>query len=125
MTKYRLGDEPRAFSYQDNGNKKSVLLRQIIALTDFNDVQAGTPGGWIDNESVLSQSGDCWIYDENSLVYAGAKIEENARLIAPCEVSHQAIISGNARVQARGRGAQSEAQAMGWLSRAFNSVAPF
>ena len=31
----------------------------------------------------------------------------------------------NARVQSRGRGAQSEAQAMGWLSRAFNSVAPF
>ena len=59
MTKYRLGDEPRAFSYQDNGNKKSVLLRQIIALIDFNDVKAGTPGGWIDDESVLSQSGDC------------------------------------------------------------------
>ncbi len=32
---------------------------------------------------------------------------------------------GNARVQARGRGAQSEAQAMGWLSRAFNSITPF
>ena len=31
----------------------------------------------------------------------------------------------NARVQSRGRGAQSEVQAMGWLSRAFNSVAPF
>ena len=31
----------------------------------------------------------------------------------------------NARVQSRGRGAQSEAQAMGWLSRAFNSVSPF
>jgi len=31
----------------------------------------------------------------------------------------------NARVQSRGRGAQGEAQAMGWLSRAFNSVAPF
>jgi len=31
----------------------------------------------------------------------------------------------NARLQSRGRGAQSEVQAMGWLSRAFNSVAPF
>ena len=31
----------------------------------------------------------------------------------------------NARLQSRGRGAQSEAQAMGWLSRAFNSVTPF
>lgn len=25
MTKYRLGDEPRAFSYQDNGNKKERI----------------------------------------------------------------------------------------------------
>ena len=31
----------------------------------------------------------------------------------------------NVRVQSRGRGAQSEMQAMGWLSRAFNSVSPF
>ena len=31
----------------------------------------------------------------------------------------------NVRVQSRGRGAQSEIQAMGWLSRAFNSVSPF
>lgn len=80
MTKYRLGDEPRAFSYQDNGNKKSVLLRQIIALIDFNDVKAGTLGGWIDDESVLSQSGDCWIYDENALAFSGATISGNARI---------------------------------------------
>ena len=31
----------------------------------------------------------------------------------------------NVRVQSRGRGSQSEMQAMGWLSRAFNSVSPF
>ena len=31
----------------------------------------------------------------------------------------------NARLQSRGRGAQSEAQTMGWLHRAFASVAPF
>ena len=31
----------------------------------------------------------------------------------------------NVRVQSRGRGAQSEVQAMGWLARAFNSVSPF
>ena len=80
MTKYRLGDEPRAFSYQDNGNKKSVLLRQIIALIDFNDVKAGTLGGWIDDESVLSQSGNCWIYDENALAFSGATITGDARI---------------------------------------------
>ena len=31
----------------------------------------------------------------------------------------------NARVQSRGRGAQGEAQAMGWLARAFNTITPF
>lgn len=45
MRKYRLSEEQRAFSYQDDGTKKSVLLRQIIAMSDFNDVIAGTAGG--------------------------------------------------------------------------------
>jgi len=31
----------------------------------------------------------------------------------------------NVRVESRGRGAQTEAQAMGWLGRFFNTVAPF
>jgi len=31
----------------------------------------------------------------------------------------------NVRVESRGRGAQSEAQAMGWLGRFFNTVTPF
>ncbi|HHT8378211.1 YdcK family protein [Citrobacter sp. Cb027] len=116
MTKYRLSDESRSFSYQDNGNKKSVLLRQIIALTDFNDVQAGTPGGWIDNESVLSQSGDCWIYDENALAFSGATITGNTRItqasvvrdgaqisddvwIDQAEISHNAQIRDNVTIQ--------------------------
>ena len=61
MRKYRLSEEQRAFSYQEDGTKKSVLLRQIIAISDFNDVIAGTAGGWIDRETVLAQEGNCWI----------------------------------------------------------------
>nr|VUD24300.1 transferase [Salmonella sp. NCTC 7297] len=57
MTKYRLSEEAHTFTYQIEGRKKSVLLRQIIAVADFNDVKAGTPGGWVDNESVVSQQG--------------------------------------------------------------------
>lgn len=57
MTKYRLSEEPRAFTYQVDGEKKSVLLRQVIAVTDFNDVKAGTSGGWVDAGNVLSQQG--------------------------------------------------------------------
>lgn len=46
------------------------------------------------------------------------------RSLQPGSVVSSTLVA-NARVQSRGQGAQSEAQAMGWLSRAFNSVAPF
>jgi hypothetical protein len=58
MNKYRLSDERRAFSYQINGEKQKVSLRQIIALRDFGDVTAGTVGGWVDDETALSQEGN-------------------------------------------------------------------
>ena len=116
MRKYRLSDEPRAFIYQDNGNKMSVLLRQIIALIDFNDVKAGDAGGWIDDESVLDHAGHCWIYDENTLAFSGCTISGNARITQPCllrdnvhisdnvwidraELSHGARISDNVTIQ--------------------------
>lgn len=116
MTKYRLSDERRSFSYQDNGSKKSVTLRQIVALTDFNDVTAGTPGGWVDDECVLAQSGDCWIYDENALAFSGALISGNARItqasvirdgaqvgdsvwIDQAEISHGAQIRDNVTIR--------------------------
>ncbi|MNW12658.1 flagellar basal body L-ring protein [compost metagenome] len=31
----------------------------------------------------------------------------------------------NVRIESRGRGAQGEAQTMGWLGRFFNTVTPF
>ncbi len=46
------------------------------------------------------------------------------RSLQPGSVVSSTLVA-NARLQSRGRGAQGEAQAMGWLSRAFNSVAPF
>jgi len=95
MAKYRLSDAQRAFSYQDNGVKKSVLLRQIIALTDFSDVKAGDVGGWVDDESLLAQEGDCWIYDQNSLAFGGTVITGNARLTQPCLIHDQVQIGDN------------------------------
>lgn len=80
MRKYRLSEEQRAFSYQDDGTKKSVLLWQIIAMSDFNDVIAGTAGGWIDRETVLAQEGNCWIYDQNAIAFGGTVISGNTRI---------------------------------------------
>ncbi|EGJ7429720.1 TPA: hypothetical protein LAP28_004534 [Escherichia coli] len=80
MRKYRLSEEQRAFSYQEDGTKKNVLLRQIVAISDFNDVIAGTAGGWIDRETVLAQEGNCWIYDQNAIAFGGAVISGNTRI---------------------------------------------
>ncbi|MFR0483817.1 hypothetical protein ACKEMZ_38520, partial [Escherichia coli] len=80
MRKYCLSEEQRAFSYQEDGTKKSVLLRQIIAISDFNDVIAGTAGGWIDRETVLAQEGNCWIYDQNAIAFGGTVISGNTRI---------------------------------------------
>jgi len=46
------------------------------------------------------------------------------RSLQPGSVVSSTLVA-NARVQSRGRGSPAEAQAMGWLARAFNSVAPF
>ncbi|EMW21824.1 putative transferase [Escherichia coli 2845650] len=80
MRKYRLSEEQRAFSYQEDGTKKNVLLRQIIAISDFNDVIAGTAGGWIDRETGLAQEGNCWIYDQNAIAFGGTVISGNTRI---------------------------------------------
>lgn len=100
MNKYRLSEERRAFSYQMNGEKKMVTLRQIIALTDFSDVAAGTAGGWVDDESVLAQAGNCWIYDVNSMVFAGSVVRDDARITQPCVICHDVEIRDNAWVDA-------------------------
>lgn len=96
MQKYRLSDEQRTFSYHLSGEKHTVTLRQIIAQVDFNDVSAGTVGGWVDDESVLSHTGDCWIYDVNSMVFAGSLVRDNARLTQPCVICHDVILEHNA-----------------------------
>lgn len=98
MTKYRLSDEQRMFSYQLDGEKKTVALRQIIALRDFNDVSAGSAGGWVDTINVLDQHGDCWIYDENSMVFLGSTVRGNARITQPCVICHDVEIRDNAWV---------------------------
>lgn len=99
MNKYRLSTASRSFSYQQDGEKKSIDLWQIIALRDFADVKQGTAGGWVDSPQALSQQGTCWIYDENSMVFAGARVEEEARLYGVCVLSHGAQVAGHALVQ--------------------------
>ncbi|EKS6648472.1 hypothetical protein QCD57_002255 [Enterobacter hormaechei] len=100
MTKYRLSNEIRLWRWQDGSTPCTTSLRQIIAVKDFNDVIRGTKGGWVEDENALTQDGDCWVYDENSVVFAGARISGNARLTQPCIVSHRAHVGGNSWLDA-------------------------
>lgn len=96
MNKYRLSDKSRNYPFQEEGEKKTVTLWQVVALRDFADVKAGVAGGWVDSEHALSQEGDCWIYDENSVVFAGVTITGNVRITQPCTLSHAVVVEGNA-----------------------------
>jgi hypothetical protein len=87
-----------------NGKRRNHprdTLRQIIATADFNDVTVGTKGGWIDDERALAQDGDCWIYDENSVVFAGATVSGNARLTLPASLAMTRISAAAAGWTAR------------------------
>lgn len=95
MNKYRLSDETRLHHWHDGDHKSSVALRQLIAIRDFADVPCGSRGGWVEDEAALSQEGDCWLYDQNSVVFAGAQVTGNARITQPCVISHHARIGDN------------------------------
>ena len=105
MTKYRLNNETRLWRWQDGSTPCTTPLRQMIAVKDFNDVTSGTKGGWVEDEHALAQDGDCWVYDENSVVFAGARISGNARLTQPrSQLTHRrAYVHGILKVFSRRR----------------------
>lgn len=77
-------------------------LHQIRALVTIpHVVNAGELGGYIENESNLSQEGDCWVYD-NACVVGDARVYGNARVCMGIagnpRVLCDAFIQGNAQV---------------------------
>lgn len=61
-------------------------LYRIQALKDFKGVKSGDTGGYIENESNLSQSGNAWVYD-NARVYGNAQVSDDARVSGNAWVS--------------------------------------
>ena len=72
-------------------------LYRIKSLKDFGNVKKGDKGGFVEKEENLSQSGDCWVYD-NAKVYNNAKVFDYADIYGNAEIFGNAIVSGNARV---------------------------
>ena len=87
--KYKLTDETI--------NVNGKTLYRIKSLKDFGNVKKGDKGGFVEKEENLSQSGDCWVYD-NAKVYNNAKVFDYADIYGNAEIFGNAIISGNARV---------------------------
>ena len=90
-------------------NVDGRTLYRIEALKDFDVVEKGDKGGFIENESNLSQSGDCWVYGNakvsdnamvcgNAKVYGNARVYGNALVCGNAEVSLNALVIDKARV---------------------------
>ena len=69
----------------------------IEALRDFANVKKGDKGGFIEKEDNLSQSGNCWVY-ENAQVYGNAKVYSNAWIYGNVKIYGNAWIYGNVKV---------------------------
>ena len=78
-------------------NVNGKTLYRIKSLKDFGNVKKGDKGGFIEKECNLSQSGDCWVYD-NAKVYNNAKVFDYADIYGNAEIFGNAIVSGKARV---------------------------
>ncbi len=78
----------------DNGTK----AYRIRALKNFNDVRKGDLGGWIQQESNLSQDGDCWVYDD-AVVRDNARVSDNAVIRDDAEICHNAVVRDDAVVR--------------------------
>ena len=99
--KYEITKEWQTMKVIGNDGKKT--LHRIKALTDFGNVKKGDFGGFVENESNLSQEGDCWIFDNamcfgNAMVYENAIVYENACVHGNAMVYENASIRGSAKV---------------------------
>ncbi len=73
------------------------MLYRIQALKSFNDVKEGELGGYVGSEKNLSQSGDCWIYDD-ACAFDEAQIKDNARVYDNAMVYGVGLVHDNARI---------------------------
>lgn len=70
---------------------------RIEALRDFDTVNKGDLGGWIEKEANLSQRGTCWVYND-AAVFNDAMVADSAMIAGHANVLDNAIVTGYARV---------------------------
>ena len=99
--KYKLTNE----TIQVGGH----TLHRIEALKDFGNVKKGDEGGFIEKEDNLSQSDNCWVYNDakvfgnamvsdDVLVFGNAQVYDKAKVFGKAMVFNDAVICGDAQV---------------------------
>ena len=93
--KYEITKETMK-AIDENGDEKT--LHRIKALKDFGNVKKGDFGGFVENESNLSQEGSCWIFDDaiccsNAIVYENAILCENAFVYGNVKIGGNSLIN--------------------------------
>ena len=89
----------KTVTYERDG----VILHPIVALKNIGPVSKGHIGGFVENESNLSQKGNCWIMP-GSCVYGKSKVEDDAVVygdavnVVDSKISGDTCIFDNARV---------------------------
>lgn len=79
------------------------ILHRIQAVRDFDAVQKGDLGGWVESEENLSHDGDCWIFDngrvfDNGWVFGDGKVFGNGEVYGNGRVSGNGKVFGNAKI---------------------------
>ena len=73
------------------------ILHRIQAVRDFDAVQKGDLGGWVESEENLSHDGNCWVFGDGR-VFGNGKIFDNGRVFGDGEVFGNARIGVNAYI---------------------------
>ena len=98
MKKYEiLMDEENTIEYEGH------ILHRIKALKDFEHVEKGDLGGYVENKNNLSQDGNCWIYNDakamdNSKIYDNSIICGNSIMCDNSRIYDNSEIYGNSRM---------------------------
>lgn len=90
MKKYKLS---KAYTREFEG----ITLHRVEALYSFNDVVKGDLGGWVESENNLSQSGDCWVYN-NGMVMEDARVYDDAIVMGNAHIYENGNVCDNAVV---------------------------
>ncbi|WP_066925493.1 hypothetical protein [Murdochiella massiliensis] len=90
LKKYALTSDCIRFMRDSN-------LHRIVALRDFGNVKAYELGGYVEDESNLSQEGDCWI-GQNAKVFDHATVTGSALVSGDAQVHGGAHVTDHARV---------------------------